>query len=55
MLASSVSGAQSFCNDEGFKPCSVALENIDAGTVEVLNLSSGLFTAKQCSTIRRQR
>lgn len=49
-LASSVSGALSFCNDEGFKPCSLALENIDTGTVEVLNLSSGLFTAKQCAS-----
>ena len=28
----------------------MALENIDAGTVEVLNLSSGLFTAKQCAS-----
>ena len=50
-LARSISGALSFCEDEGFKPCYVEIENIETESVEVLNLSSGTFSTKRVATV----
>ena len=46
MLASSISSVLSFCSDEGFKPCSLELENIDTGIRETLDMHSGRLSAK---------
>lgn len=41
-LASSVQGALTFCEEEGFKPCSVEIENVDTGKHEVIDMASGV-------------
>ena len=42
-LVSSIQGVLTFC-EEGFKACSVGLENIDTGKHEVVDMASGTFS-----------
>ena len=42
-LVSSIQGVLTFCEEEGFKACSVVLENIDTGKHEVVDMASGTF------------
>lgn len=34
----------SFCEDEGLKPCSVEVENVDTGSHELLNVACGTYS-----------
>ena len=43
-LANELLHATSFCEDNGFKPCSVELENTETGIHETIDLSTGKFT-----------
>jgi len=43
---SHLTGATSFCETIGFKTCSIELENLETGMHEILDLSTGKFTAK---------
>lgn len=43
-LANELLHATSFCEDNGFKPCNVEVENIETGTHETIDLSTGKFT-----------
>ena len=43
-LANELLHATSFCEDNGFKPCSVKLENTETGIHETLDLTTGKFT-----------
>ena len=43
-LANELLHATSFCEDNGFKPCSVELENTEIGIHETLDLTTGKFT-----------
>ena len=38
--------ATSFCEDNGFKPCSVELENIETGMHETVDLATGKLTSQ---------
>jgi hypothetical protein len=49
-LASGIQGALSFCEEEGFKPCSVEVENVDTGQQEVINIASGAYSQMDVST-----
>ena len=42
-LAKNIQSALSFCEDEGFKPCSVEVENVDTGSHELLNVACGTY------------
>ena len=46
-LASKIENALSFCEDKGFKPCSVELQNVDTGDSEVLDMSTGSYSNKE--------
>ena len=43
---SHLSSTTSFCETIGFKTCSVELENLETGMHEMVDLSTGEFTAK---------
>lgn len=43
-LAKNIQSALSFCEDEGFKPCSVEVENVDTGSHELLNVACGTYS-----------
>lgn len=46
-LAGKIENALSFCEDRGFKPCSVELQNVNTGDSEVLDISTGSFSNKE--------
>ena len=39
-LASGIQGALSFCEEDGFKPCSFEVENVDTGEHEVIDIAA---------------
>ena len=43
-LAKNIQSALSFCEDEGLKPCSVEVENVDTGSHELLNVACGTYS-----------
>ena len=43
-LAGKIENALSFCEEKGFKPCSVELQNVDTGDTKVLDISTGSFS-----------
>ena len=45
-LATRVSSALSFCDEKTFIPCKVEMKNVDDGTYEVLNISTGSFESR---------
>ena len=47
MLAGKIEKALNFCEEKGFKPCSVELQNVDTGDNEVLDISTGSFSNKE--------
>ena len=47
VLAHDVEEALSFCEDKGFKPHSVELQNVETGEVDVLDISTGTFCDKE--------
>ena len=49
-LASSIQGAVSFFEDEGFKPYSVEVENVDTGQHEVIDIASGAYSQTNTPT-----
>lgn len=49
-LASGIQGALSFCEKEGFKPCSVEVENVDTGQHEVIDIASRAYSQKDIPT-----
>ena len=49
-LAKNVQSALSFCEDEGFKPCSVEIENVDTGSHELLNVACGTYSGMSEAT-----
>ena len=53
-LANGVQGALSFCEDEGFKPHSIELENLDTGSHEVLNVESGVYSGMNEPTTSKE-
>ena len=48
-LANNIQTALSFCDNEGFKPCSVEIKNIDTGANEILDLSTTSFNKSKSS------
>lgn len=46
-LAGKIGKALSFCEETGFKPCSVKLQNVNTGQSEVLDVSAGTFSNKE--------
>ena len=46
MLVSSVTSVLSFCSAEGFRPRLLELENIDTGTVEILDMQSSRLSTR---------
>lgn len=46
-VARSIQGALSFCEGEGFKPCTIEIENIDTGNRQTLDVDSGSFSSKE--------
>ena len=49
-LAGGIQGALSFCEEEGFKPCSVEVENVDTGQHEVIDVASGAYSQMDIPT-----
>ena len=47
-LARELTGATSFCEDSGFKPCNIELKNIETGKHELIDLTTGKIT-KVCT------
>ena len=48
-LANSIQTALSFCDSEGFKPCSVEIENIDTGAHKILDINTRSFNESKRS------
>jgi len=49
-VAARVCSALSFCDENTFTPCKVEMKNVDEGTYEVLDLSTGSFESRSdCS------
>ena len=46
-LASDIQGALSFCQEDGFKPCAIEVENIETGMHDVIDYSTGTFCSKE--------
>ena len=46
-LASNIQGALSFCKEDGFKPCSIEVENTETGKHEVIDYSIDICYSKE--------
>ena len=46
-LAGKIGNALTFCEETGYKACSVELQNVDTGNNEVLDISTGKFSDKE--------
>ena len=44
-LVNSIQGVLTVCKEEGFKACSVEVENIDTGKHEIVDMASGTFSS----------
>ena len=46
-LSRGIQGTLSFCEDEGFRPCILEMENIDTGNHEILDINCGKYSKRE--------